>query len=100
MDVEETLTLNEEVPKSVNEASKEPSWVKAMEDELQSLKDNKLWTLVELPEGKISTSTRWHFTVKFGPNGKPCRHKAMFVANGFSQSVGNDYEETYSPTAR
>ena len=51
-EVEETLTLNEEVPKSVNEALKEPNWVKAKEDELQSLKDNKAWDLVEPPEGK------------------------------------------------
>ena len=43
-EVEDTLILNEEVPKSVNEALNEPSWVKAMEDELQSLKD-KLWDL-------------------------------------------------------
>ena len=99
-EVEDTLILNEEVPKSVNEALMEPSWVKAMEDELQSLKGNKVWDLVELPDGKNSIGSRWHFTVKFGPNGKPSRHKARFVAKGFSQREGIDYKETYSPIAR
>ena len=92
-EVEETLTLNEEVPKSVNEALKEPNWVKAKEDELQSLKDNKAWNLVEPPEGKKLIGSRWHFKVKFGSNGKPCRHKARFVAKGLSQCEGIDYKD-------
>ena len=73
--------------------------MKAVEDELQSLKDKKMWDLVELPEGTNSIGSCWHFTVKFGPNGKPSRHKARFVAKGFSQREGNDYKETYSPHA-
>ena len=99
-EVEDTLILNGEVPKSVKEALKEPSWVKATEDELHSLKDNKVWDLVELPDGKNSIGSRWHFTVKFESNEKPCRHKARFVAKRFSQREGIDYKETYSPTAR
>ena len=71
-----------------------------MENELQSLKDNKVWDLVKLPDGKSSIGSRWHFAVKFGPYGKPCRHKPRFVAKGFSQREGIDYNETYSPTAR
>ena len=55
---------------------------------------------MELPVGKNSTGSRWHFTVKFGSNGKPCRHKPRFVAKGFSQLEGIDYKETYSPIAR
>ena len=74
--------------------------MKAMEDKLQSLKDNNMWGLVELPDGKNSIGSRWHFTVKFGPDGKPCRHKERFVAKGFSQREGIDHKDTYSPTTR
>jgi Reverse transcriptase (RNA-dependent DNA polymerase) len=43
---------------------------------------------------------KWVFTVKYTPTGLIDRYKARLVAQGFSQSLGDDYLETFSPTIR
>ena len=55
---------------------------------------------MELREEKNVLGSRWHFTVKFEPNAKPCRRNARLVAKGFSLREEIDYKKTYSPTAR
>ena len=44
--------------------------------------------------------SRWHFALKYGPDGEISRFKARFVAKGFSQVEGRDFHETCSPTAK
>ena len=43
-------TLTE--PKSYNKVVQDPSWVQAMNAELQALQQNDTWTLVPLPQGR------------------------------------------------
>ena len=73
-------------------------WKRAMDEEIQALKDNETFEAVELPEGKSAIGGRWVFALKDGPNGQ--RFKARYVAKGYSQTQGIDYTETFSPTAR
>ena len=49
-------TVSEAV--NVNEAltSPEKKWIDAMEEEMHSIKANKVWELVKLPEGKKTVS--------------------------------------------
>ena len=70
-----------------------------MKLEYNSLVENKIWELVE-NKGNNPIGSRWHFALKFGPSGEITRYKARFVAKGFSQVPGRDYNETYSPTTR
>ena len=44
--------------------------------------------------------SRWHFGVKYGPTGEISRFNARFGAKGYSQILGKDFHETYSPTTR
>ena len=93
------IVNNELLPKSIDEAIRDKKWYEAMKLEYNSLVENKVWELVENKGNKPITS-RWHFALKFGPSGEITRYKARFVAKGFSQVPGRDYNETYSPTTR
>nr|GEY38895.1 hypothetical protein [Tanacetum cinerariifolium] len=44
--------LSQEEPKRVHQALKDPSWIKAMQEELLQFKMQKVWVLVDLSHGK------------------------------------------------
>lgn len=90
-------------PTSVTEAlssSEKEEWKTAMNSEIESIKENNVWELVELPEGKRIVGSKWVFKRKIGANGVVERYKARLVAQGFSQRSGIDYDETFCPVVR
>jgi len=91
-----------DVPRTYEEAVSSPDsveWQNAMEEEMLALKENQTFELVSVPKGQNVVGGKWVFAVKSEP-GKPERYKARYVARGFSQKPGVDYQETFSPTAR
>nr|GEX91791.1 hypothetical protein [Tanacetum cinerariifolium] len=48
----ETVAKDQEEPKRVHQALKDPSWIQAMQEELLQFKMQKVWVLVDMPYGK------------------------------------------------
>ncbi|GKE05269.1 putative ribonuclease H-like domain-containing protein [Tanacetum coccineum] len=57
--------------------------VEAMQEELLQFKLQKVWTLVDLPNGKRAIGTKWVFKNKKDERGIVVRNKARLVAQGF-----------------
>jgi hypothetical protein len=93
------LTSAEE-PATVGEAEKEPSWRKAMLEEMTSIEENFTWELVDLPQGHKPIGLKWVFKTKRNEHGDVVKHKARIVAKGYVQRHGVDYEEVFAPVAR
>lgn len=71
-----------------------------MAAEMNSLKANNTWILVDLPPGKKPIQSKWVFKRKFDKEKNVSKYKARLVVKGFTQSYGIDYTETFSPVAR
>jgi hypothetical protein len=71
-----------------------------MESELQSIEDNKTWTLCRPPRDRRVIGTKWVYKTKRDGNNNFLRYKARLVAKGYSQIVGLDFEETYAHVVR
>ena len=66
-----------------------------MKLEMDNLKKNQTWDLVQLPNGKNALPCKWVYRLKIIVDAKP-RHKARLVAKGFKQEYGVDFDEIFS----
>ena len=87
-------------PSSFEEAVEDPAWVDAMVEEYDSIVRNSAWEIVPRPKGKSLLGSRWIYKVKQAADGSVQKYKEIFVARGFSQIEGIDYEETFAPVTR
>jgi hypothetical protein len=71
-----------------------------MMEEYASIMKNDVWEVVPRPEGKKVVRSKWIYKVKHAVHGSVDKYKAHFVAKGFSQQEGVDYEETFATVAR
>ncbi|GJW55061.1 putative ribonuclease H-like domain-containing protein [Tanacetum coccineum] len=77
-----------EEPKKVIHALKDPSWIKAIQEELLQFKLQEVWTLVDLPNGKRAIGSKWVFRNTKDKSGIVIRNKARLVAQGYTQEEG------------
>ena len=71
--------------------------MKAMLDEITSLKDNNTWELVKHPSNHDIIDSQQVFHIKQNIDGSIEKQKARFVARGFTQIPSIDFDETYAP---
>jgi hypothetical protein len=81
---EELHVVSSDKPASFAEAEHSPSWRKAMM-EMDSIKDNGTWSLVDLPPGRKPIGVKWVFKVKRDEHGAVSKHKARLVVKGYAQ---------------
>ncbi|GJR31100.1 putative ribonuclease H-like domain-containing protein [Tanacetum coccineum] len=84
--------LSQVEPRSVAQALEDPSWVDAMQEEMQQFKFQNVWVLVDLPEDKYAIGTKWILKNKRDARGIVVRNK-MDVKSAFL--YGRIDEEVY-----
>ncbi|GJR83415.1 retrotransposon protein, putative, ty1-copia subclass [Tanacetum coccineum] len=72
-------------------------WLDDMNVYMQSMKDNKVWDLVDRPPDDKTVGSKWLFKKKTDMDGGVHTYKARLVAKGITQTYRVDYEETFSP---
>jgi hypothetical protein len=95
-----SLLLETYVPNNCNDAlacSESEKSKAAIQDEYDSIMDNKKWEIVPLPKNRKAIKGKWVLDFKPAHKGAAARSKSQFVACGYAQLYGIDYFATYSP---
>jgi hypothetical protein len=92
-------------PKTVNQAKHSDDWKQwelAMQTELAKMDKYNVWTVVNrnsVPNIR-TVGAKWVYTRKTnGDTGKPSKYKARWVAKGYSQIEGVDFDELFAAVA-
>ena len=94
--------LEVEIPLSYTDALSSEHcdhWKEAMDEEIQNFTRHAAFDIVDIPPNVSPIPSRWTFTLKKDQFGVIQKFKARFVAKGFKQICGRDYDEdgTYAP---
>ena len=90
-------------PNTYNEAltsSAKDLWMKAMDEEMESMKVNQVQDLVDLLPNRKTIENKWVLWINRKANRTIERCKARLVTKGYTQEECVDYEETFSPVVR
>jgi len=84
---------------AVNSSLKE-QWTSAIDDEINALKKNNTFDVVDKLTGRNIVGSKWVFKTKRNADGTLERFRARAVAQGFSQAPGFDFVDTFAPVIR
>ena len=70
-----------------------------MKSEMGSMYENKVWTLVDLPDDRQAIENKWIFKRKTDADSSITIYKARLVEKGFDKVQGVDYNEIFSTVA-
>ena len=79
----EVMLLDHDEPTNYEEAMMSPDsakWLDAMKSEMGSMYENKVWTLVELPDDRQAIENKWIFKRKTDTGSSVTIYKARIVA--------------------
>ena len=80
------MLLDNGEPSNYEEAMAGPDsnkWLEAMQSEIGSMYENKVWTLVELPDDWQAIENKWIFKRKTDVDSSVTIYKARLVKKGF-----------------
>jgi len=93
-----TIIQNE--PSSFTDAIKHQVLKDSMIEEYESIMKNDVWDVVPRPQGKAVVTSKWLYKIKHEVDGSAEKYKAHFVARGFSQKEGIDYDKIFASVTR
>ena len=82
----EVMLLDHDEPTNYEEAMMSPDsakWLEAMKSEMGSMYENKVWTLIDLPNDRRAIEIKWIFKRKTDADSSVTIYKARIVAKGF-----------------
>ena len=83
------MLLDNDEPMSYGEAMVGPDsnkWLEAMKSEIGSMYENKVWTLVDLPDDRQAIENKWIFMKKTNTDGNVTIYEARLVSKKFLTS--------------
>ena len=96
------MLLDHDEPTNYEEAMMSPDsakWLEAIKSEIWSMYENKVWTLIDLPNDWQAIEIKWIFKRKTDAYSSVTIYKARIVAKGFRQVQGVHYDESFSPVS-
>ena len=96
------MLLDHDKPMNYEEVMMSPDsakWLEAMKSEMGSMYENKVWTLIDLPDDRRASKNKWIFKRKTDTDSSVTIYKARIVAKSFRQVQGVDYDEIFSLVA-
>nr|GFB83621.1 hypothetical protein [Tanacetum cinerariifolium] len=78
--VSSTITKRIHTIHPTSQALADPDRVEAMQAKMQQFRNQKVWVLVTLPDGKRATGTKWILKNKMDARGIVCRNKVVFAS--------------------
>jgi len=88
--------ISDAKPSLFEEANKLQLWKDALLDEYKSIMKNMVWDIVPRSKDKSVVSSKWLYKIKHATDGNVEKYKARFVARGFSQKEGRDYDDIFA----
>ena len=73
----------------INQINAEKWYASAVTTELQTLKRNKTWKLVDRPKSRNIVGSKYIFRIKRTKTGEVLKYKAGLVAQGFSWNMND-----------
>ncbi|GJT00419.1 retrovirus-related pol polyprotein from transposon TNT 1-94 [Tanacetum coccineum] len=96
----DNYVLSKVEPKNFKSPITEDCWFQAMQDEIHEFDQLQVWELVPQPDCVMIIALKWIYKVKLDEYGDVLKNKARFVAKGYRQEKGIDFEESFAPVAR
>ena len=93
------MLLDHDEPTNYEEAMVTPDsdkWLEAMKSKIGSMYENKVWTLIDLPNDQQSIEYKWIFKRKTDVDSSVTIYKARLIEKSFFDKVqGVEYDEIF-----